>query len=437
LDEAISLFREAVSDTPESHPDLPMFLSGLAYAALARFKRTGELADAGEAVDAGRRAVQSIPAGHPMRPQYLLCLGTALVHRSHRTEGEADLDEAIGIFREAASDTPVDHPDQPMYLTNLGNALLMRFSRTGELADAAEAVDAGRRAMHGVPAGHGDRPLYLTNLANALLAQSQRTGKAADLDDAITVSRQAADDTPPDHPFRPDYLLSLGNALYERFRRVGNKSDLAEAVRAMREGASIATAVPGVRFRCAWQYAELAVRAGDLHQGLAAYEQAVRLLPSAAWVGLSQDARGHRLAGATGFGSYAAACAIAAGDLARAVEFLEASRSVLWAQTLSLRADLTRLEQADPALASDLRRARAILDQPMPGQAGATPPPDSSPIISGISSPESEQAKLETRRRAARDLEQTLIRIRRIHGFEQFLAPARSAACARRPRVAQ
>jgi hypothetical protein len=78
LDEAITLYRQAVMGTPEDHPDLAMYLSNLAEALRIRFARTGELADAGEAVDVGHRAVSAVPADHPRRPLHRLNLGTAM-----------------------------------------------------------------------------------------------------------------------------------------------------------------------------------------------------------------------------------------------------------------------------------------------------------------------------------------------------------------------
>jgi hypothetical protein len=68
----------------------------------------------------------------------------------------------------------------------------------------------------------------------------------------------------------------------------------------------------------------------------------------------------------SGLAADAAACAIHAGYPERAVELLEASRSVLWTQILNLRTDLIELAQRAPDVATRLDQIRAQLDIPLP-----------------------------------------------------------------------
>jgi hypothetical protein len=63
----------------------------------------------------------------------------------------------------------------------------------------------------------------------------------------------------------------------------------------------------------------------------------IELLPLVAWHGLDQTTREHHLREWAGLASDAAAVAVAAGDPARAVELLEAGRSMLWTQALHRR----------------------------------------------------------------------------------------------------
>ena len=218
-------------------------LSNLGTALLARFERTGQLADLDQALTVSREAVDATPAGHPDRPRHLSNLGTALLARFERTGQQADLDQAITRFSEAAGATPADHPDRPAHLSNLGAALRTRFGAPGSrrtwtrpspVSEAAGATPAdhpdrpgccptsGRaagpvrthRAAGGPGPGHHrlrgrrrhpGRPPHavLSNLGTALLARFGRTGQQADLDQAITTSREAVDATPAGHPAGP------------------------------------------------------------------------------------------------------------------------------------------------------------------------------------------------------------------------------------------
>jgi hypothetical protein len=96
-----------------------------------------------------------------------------------------------------------------------------------------------------------------------------------------------------------------------------------------------------------------------------AEQAAVRLLPLVAWHGLNRTARQEQLSQWTGLASAGAACAIRANQITEAVLLLEQGRSMLWNQALSMRSDLSRLADAEPALARQLDRVRTVLDRPV------------------------------------------------------------------------
>jgi hypothetical protein len=119
----------------------------------------------------------------------------------------------------------------------------------------------------------------------------------------------------------------------------------------------------------------------------------------------------------------AAACAIAADQPHRAVELLEAGRAVLWTQALHLRSDLSRLTERAPDWAGALEQARAELEQPLP--AFTLEDLHDNPAYSSdrASLLLIHQEALERRRRAARQWDDVLAQVRRLKGFETFLAP--------------
>ena len=185
-----------------------------------------------------------------------------------------------------------------------------------------------------------------------------------------------------------------------------------------REGAGVLTGSPGQRVTAAQFWGRCALLAEIPEGAVEGYTAAIELLPLVAWHGLDQATREHHLREWAGLSSDAAAAAITAGDPARAVELLEAGRSMLWTQALHLRQDLSALQERAPDLAAVLEASRAVLNK------------SSSSLIRGLEAAgdvervqAAEQQMLEERRRAARDWDAAVDQIRQLEGFEHFLRP--------------
>jgi hypothetical protein len=149
------------------------------------------------------------------------------------------------------------------------------------------------------------------------------------------------------------------------------------------------------------------------------YTAAIELLPLVAWHGLDQATREYHLGEWAGLASDAAAAAVAAGDAARAVELLEAGRSMLWTQASHMRQDLAALQEQAPGLAEVLETSRAVLNKPFTSVLGAPEMPGDVKQLQAA-----EQQMLEERRRAARDWDATVDQVRQeVEGFEHFLRP--------------
>ena len=443
LDAAIGLFRRAVAATPADHAMRDAALSNLGVALRARFGRTGQPVDLDGAIDAGRQAVAAAPAGHPLharfssnlgnalwaryeyarqpvdlnaaidmhrqavaatlpghpdRAKYLSNLGIALRARSEYTEQMSDLDAAIDLFRQAVAATPARHPSRAGRLSNLGNALGARWHQTRQPDDLVAAIDLHRQAVAATPPGRPDHANYLSSLGNSLLARWDQTKQPDDLDAAVDMHRQAVAATPAHHPSRAGRLSNLGNALRARFQCTGQRNDLDAAIGCQREAAGVVTAPPSGRLQAAVRWGRWAVEAGNYRDGTDGYAAAVELLPRVAWHGLDQATWEELCSGWRGVTADATACAIAAGEPCRAVELLEAGRSLMWTQIVHQRSDLNRLP---PHLAARLEQARAELERPLADT----------------------QEGLERRRRAAQEWDDTVGQVRRMEGFESFLAP--------------
>ena len=101
LDQAITLLREVVTDTPVDHPRSGAHLSDLGLVLQLRHRRTSRLDDLDEALRMARRAVEVTPSADPDWPAMASNLAAGLIRRFKIAGDTADLDDAIAILRPA------------------------------------------------------------------------------------------------------------------------------------------------------------------------------------------------------------------------------------------------------------------------------------------------------------------------------------------------
>jgi tetratricopeptide (TPR) repeat protein len=419
LDQAIAGLSDAVDAVPADHPRRPVCQSNLGGALLGRFERSGQLADLDRAITALSEASGVAPAEHPGQPAYLSNLGTALRYRFGRTGLLADLDRAIAAGQRALEATPGGHPRRAAYLSNLGNALHDRFERTGQQADLDQAIAMQAEAVDTTPVGHPERAMRLSNLGGSQTSRFVLTRRRADLDQAVSWYTKAVDATPADHPNRTVFLFNLGTALRVRFVSAGDPGDLDEAIQAFRRAAEMPTASPGRAVAAARAWGQCALQAGNPASAVDGYARAIELLPLVAWHGLDQATREHHLEAWAGLAPDAAAAAVAAGDPARAVELLEAGRSILWTQALHLRQDLAALRAVAPELAMRLEASRLLLDAPATSMARGLGTADEAGLMRAA-----ERRMLDERRQGAQDWDAAVAQVRQLESFTDFLRPA-------------
>jgi tetratricopeptide (TPR) repeat protein len=140
-------------------------------------------ADLDEAVTVGRSAVTETPMGSPGRDALVASLSAALLLRSRRNGrsaelAEADLDEAVHICRRALDDVPAEHPSRAAYSNVLLAALHARFQRNADPADRRDAIDAARQAVAVTAAPASTR-------AQAAMGWGQLATETADWPEAI------------------------------------------------------------------------------------------------------------------------------------------------------------------------------------------------------------------------------------------------------------
>jgi len=149
-----------------------------------------------------------------------------------------------------------------------------------------------------------------------------------------------------------------------------------------------------------------------------AYEAAIQALPQVAALSLDVASRQDSMtAGTDGLARDAARCAICSGHIDKAIELLEAGRSIFWSQVLSLCSPFDQLHKIAPELADKLRNIATKLEIGSHRD-----------VFSEILD---NRKKLSIEKEAARlnrlneEWAQSIHKVRKLSGFEDFLRPSR------------
>ncbi|EDR09388.1 uncharacterized protein LACBIDRAFT_318922 [Laccaria bicolor S238N-H82] len=417
LDEAISLHRQALELRLQPHPNRPTSLNNLASALSTRFEQGGQQSDLDEAIFLQRQALELFLPPHPLRPSSLHNLASALSTRFWRRGQQSDIDEAISLHRQALELFLPPHPLRSSSLHNLASALSIRFRQVGQQSDLNEAISLQRQALKLFLPPHPLQSSSLNNLANALLTQFQQGGQQSDLDEAISLHRQALKLRLPPHLDRSSSLHNLASALSTQFQQGGQQSDLDKAMSLFLAATQYPFQSPSNRLRVARGWTRCADR-NQHSSAIDAYEASIQALPRVAALSLDVASRQDAMtAGSDGLARDAARCAIRSGCIDKAIELLEAGRSIFWSQVLSLRSPFDQLHKIAPELADKLRSIATKLEIGSHRD-----------VFSEISD---NRKKLSIEQEAARlnhlnqEWAQSIHEVRKLSGFEDFLCPSR------------
>ncbi|THU83021.1 TPR-like protein [Dendrothele bispora CBS 962.96] len=415
IENAIDVKRQAVDLTPDGHADKAGRLNNLGAAFQSRFERLGELKDIENAIDVNRQAVDLTPDGHADKAALLNSLGNAFQSRFERLGELKDIENAIDVKRQAVDLTLDGHAHKARWLNNLGNAFTRRFERLGELKDIENAIDVKRQAVDLTLDGHADKAALLNNLGTAFQSQFERLGELKDLENTIDIQRQAVDLTPDGHAHKAVLLNNLGSAFSRRFEHLGELKDITEATVAYKQAAENTSSHPSTRYVAACRWANLCSKYQSPSSALAAYTVVLEIIPQVVWFGQTVHRRYEELPKIGQTINAAAAMAISAGDLPRAVEWLEEGRSIVWKQLLQLRTPLDELHQQYPDLADELLRVSQALDN-----AGTS---NFQPRIDLEINQQSAEKEAQNHRKFAARYEALLQQVRELDGFDSFLRP--------------
>ncbi|KAJ2915896.1 hypothetical protein MD484_g4520, partial [Candolleomyces efflorescens] len=421
INEAVTLHRRAVELTPLQNAQFSSRSHLLGVSLLDRFNHSGDLRDVEQAIISLQKAIDTRPPTHVSLPFFYNTLGNALLSRSRRVAEVQLGDRAIAAHRTAIELSSPTFGRLSLFYSNLGASLMMRYERNpnGNGGDLVEAISSVRKAIE-VSSTSDIRGLAMRYacLASALAARARREvevdglksiGEALsfhskiselaettqdgglrafwdsqlieggellmgkyriskdenDLTGALASYEKALEVIPQGHPYRPYLHTRYAQGLTERYQISERHRDHSKvtALEHYRLASQSSTASPLLRFDAARAWVAFALRVDSPAEAMDAYQTSVDLL--ALIVGLDQtlDRRHDMLCRVSDLSRQASAFALGRGEPKRAVEWLEASRCLVWGQLNNLRAPLDDLRDHDEGLADRFAKVSATLEK--------------------------------------------------------------------------
>lgn len=484
LEDVVELQRQALRFRPNPHPDRSNSLNGLAATLHAQFEHDGGLTRLEEAIELYKEALVLRLHPDPDRSTSLVNLARALESRFMHGGALNYIKEAIAMYRDALQYTQNSHPQYSISLTNLANALFKQFhhdSRFDYLDEATEMYREVLRLRHSET--HSRHADSLNNLAAALHVQYNRKGELTHLDEAIELHKQVVALRPSPHPARHSSLSNLAASLYNRFEHDDEFVHFENAISLLQSElkftpkdcsftsltqsiahipqlqhshhhilaalsrlyikayeslgsehfleCAISTIVialrcldlsPFQRFKFAMLWAENA----DRYQhpsAMDSYDFIVQLLPELTSLGHSLNQRQKDMVTHSGIQATAhnaSQYAIRVQRFDKAIEYLEAARTLLWSQIFRLRPPFEQLSLVAPELGKRLKEIAEELDQ--------ASHIDSVPVLNiSNSMPESDKRAFRLANLTV-EWQTKLDEVRKIEGFKDYLLPRRMSS---------
>lgn len=289
-----------------------------------------------------------------------------------------------------------------------------------------EGIEQLHEALGLIKEGHPERPRILNNLCVLLDTQHEALNDRGDtpgaiekLNEALRYATEAANMTPEHDPGRGERYMNICKLLLSKWAlRGGDLSEedeaiLLEARKYVCEAANLASTPLLIRVPATIQGARLYLRAGDVVEAHKLLQMGISLLPAFHPEMLSAEDLRATLTQVAGLSTLAASVALEAKRSPfEALKSLEAGRCVISGLSMTLKRDISRLQQKDEKLADayeDLRERLAAAARPRRDDGlkfGNTPQPVGTPQQDLLQ----ELAEMERR-------------IRMLEGFESFQLP--------------
>lgn len=229
LDQSIQAHQGAVQATADLR-DRRRRQAELAYVLMSRFNENGDTADLDEAERSIRAALHGTKIGDSGYAAAKAGLGSTLTQRYVRFGGDEVIDEAVEALEEAVAGLDPSDADAVGVRANLVSALTFRLRHQGATRGFDRAVELLRTTIRDTPVGHDQKGFGLATLGQALQIRAEHSGSLTDANDAISTLRDAVDAFPRGHVHQAHARCELADALDHRFASTGSTADLEEAL---------------------------------------------------------------------------------------------------------------------------------------------------------------------------------------------------------------
>ncbi|KAI0250748.1 TPR-like protein [Lactifluus subvellereus] len=475
VEDAATLFQESLDLLDKEHPNRMWVLMNLASVYHTRFKQTHDSADLEKAISRYREVLRLCPPDHERKDTLLINLGFSLISRSQIFARMDCLEEAISLHRAALRLCPRGHPRRQLSLYGLANAMYSRCLRTRRMEDLEQSINLERETLALTPPGHRMRPQMLSNLSISLQTQYEWTGDIDFFEEGVEHLYEASKLVKSGHPLSLRILHLFARNLFYRFRHCGADKDIADAIKHYRTSVSlIPEGHPDVSsmltyfaealnlifsrtgdaehleesialHRSAVEYPFSSVRDRLIAAGnwtatahatrhssaVTAYRKALSLLQRAIDLGPTVQTRHEYISGRDieplrSLSMNAASYAIESRAYEEAIEMLEQGRALLWSGMRSLRTPLEHLHEVDKSLADEFteisQALEAIITTINVRDFVQTPAGMDEDGVA-IGRKDTFARDMAEKRRLSGELENVVLRIQAIPGFENFWRP--------------
>ncbi|KAK6721024.1 hypothetical protein SNK05_004116 [Fusarium graminearum] len=447
-EEAIEVAKKALALTPDGHPDQAKWLNNLATHLIEKFDRSWDLSDLQDAINAASKAsdltpngptkarylevvagslnrkyekmglltdlkeairltemaLEMLPTHHSKRPQVASTLSDLLSNKYLRNDMIADLDRAIELSRESANANSDHHPSKAIYLDRLAMQLNLRSTRSRTdphfWKDLEESIQLERMA---IAIADKNRPTwsFKNNLQSMLIIKYDLTKEKPILVECTRLQREALDEIPQDHQYRSEMLNTLGYRLRDAAK---NDKDLGLASECFLEALQNTNAPTITRVRAG---SALLQCCPDKQKAYQAAQVIMGLLHQLITRSHETSDKQHAAGSRAGMTCSAAAAALQAGrPLFEALKVLELGRGVLAKYSEEMLFDPVKLGLLSPEQAKAYSHLRDELQ-------------DSNTFYQGCSL-ESHISQLNKRHSAATELDELIVEIRKLPGFDDL-----------------
>lgn len=465
IGKSITLAEEVIAATPFSHPRRAEYLGDLGVSFSMRYRRFGDIADLEKAIRLTQEAVATVPPGISTRAQFLVNLGANFWNRYNQLGAVEDLEQAIqwtekavrltpendpnrcncacnvGVmysnrydrFRDvedleksihwsevAVSTSPPQGPRRAGMLGNLGRMIFTRFKQSGVLGDLEQATKLYKEALSEFPSDHPGRLTVMRTLGETLHTRYSGTEDQEDLDEAIRWIETAAASTPVDDPNRAVVLSNLSIVIHSKYRTTDSVQDFQYLLRTCYEVWHSHITPAGGRINVARRAAQALAGRKMWQESCSILQDAVKMMSKLSPLSHGRGDQEYRLSAFTSLAAEAVSIALQAGEeAAHCLRLLEFGRGVITGLVIDCRRDIPELKsQTHQTLFDKFNNLRFQLDSPL---AVIEPGP-----ADGDESGSSNHGTFRRREQMAHELEEILVSIRTIPGFEGFYLPPRS-----------